>query len=181
MQYSQATVGRMQLDDYVTVVPRIYGKHDQNRSIWDVWCHTLHHGAAVAERIRKNAPADQLFTEIADFALWMFTAVHRLKGRPGRRKNPAETPPETLVRIENSCSDLVWHRYPAVCHLCYARRNRPGRAPQKHSFFDPCDCSMQPVDSRDKETKRRDSRRLLNFSEATHSSKPKTIDEWQAI
>src|SRR5437870_4567531 len=68
MQYSCTTVGQLQLDEYVAVVPKIYSKHDQNRSIWDVWCHTLHHGAAVAERIRKNAPQDKLFTEIADFA-----------------------------------------------------------------------------------------------------------------
>jgi hypothetical protein len=109
MKYSRANVGRMQLDEYVRIVPQIYGRHDQHRSIWDVWCHTLHHGAAVAERIRKEAPADKLFIEIADLALWLFTAVQKLSGKPGKRKSRSETPTETLVRITEQLlrSDLA--------------------------------------------------------------------------
>jgi len=177
MRYSRATVGLMQLDDYVQVVPRIYGAHDQNRSIWDVWCHTLHHGAAVAERIRKNEPRDKLYREIADFSLWLFTLVQKLSGRPARRKSPNETDVETLIRIARGCSDLLWHRYPGVCHLCYARRTRIGSRP----LLDLCDCAAQPPDCRDKKTKRQDSKDLRRFSEANRSRKPKTIDLWQIM
>ena len=70
----------------------------------------LHHGAAVAERIRKNEPPDNLFKEIADFALWLFTFVQKLSGTPGKRKFPNETDVETLIRIASNCSDLLWHR-----------------------------------------------------------------------
>jgi NTP pyrophosphatase (non-canonical NTP hydrolase) len=182
MQYSRATVGQLQLDEYVAIVPKIYGTHDQNRSVWDVWCHTLHHAAAVAERIRKEAPADKLFKEIADFALWLLTAVHRLSGRPGRRKTPTETPVETLIRIGGSCSDMVWHRYPGVCHLCYAHRVKEGRRRQKGlGLLNPCDCPIQRPDRRDKNAKRLDSLDLQRFSEAARSRKPKTIDDWQRM
>lgn len=172
----------MQLDDYARVVPTIYGAHDKNRSLWDVWCHTLHHGAAVAERIRKGVAADKLSTEIADFALWLFTAVHRLSGRPGKRKTQDETPVEALVRIASSCSDLVWHRYPGVCHLCYARRIKGSEAALRGAgLLAPCDCSAHGPDCRDKNTKRMDSEDLLRFSEANRSLKPKTIDDWQSM
>ncbi len=182
MQYSRATAGRMQLDDYARVVPKIYGTHDQNRSLWDVWCHTLHHGASVAERIRKETPADKLFTEIADFALWLFTAVYKLSGRLGTPKTLGETPVETLIRIESSCSDLVWHRYPRVCHLCYARRMKSTRRPGRGlGLLDPCDCSEQAPDCREKNTKRLDSRDLRRFSASNRSRKPKTIDDWQTM
>jgi NTP pyrophosphatase (non-canonical NTP hydrolase) len=179
VKYSSATVGNMQLDDYVRVVPAIYGVHDKNRSIWDVWCHTLHHGAAIAERIRKNVPPERLFTEIADFSLWLFTFVHKLSGGVGYRKNTNDTPIERLIRIQNSCSDIVWYRYPGVCHLCYARRTA---ARQLHSHvIGACDCNWQLKDLRDKETKRADSKILERFGKATHDRKPKTIDAWQML
>ncbi len=178
MKYSYAMVGRMQLDDYVRVVPQIYGEHDRHRSIWDVWCHTLHHGANVAERIRKEAPADKLFTEIADLALWMFTTVQKLSGKPGKRKGASESQVETLVRIQNSCSDLVWHRYPGVCHLCYARRS----VSQRHGLDLPlCDCSGRKSDRRDRDAKRADVRALRIFSESVRRHKPRTIDDWQLM
>lgn len=179
MKYSHATVGRMQLDDYVGVVPRIYGAHDKHRSIWDVWCHSLHHGAAVAERIRKDAPADKLFTEIADLALWLFTVVQKLSGRPGKQKTPSESPVETLVRIRSSCSDLLWHRYPGVCHLCHARRAAAGH--RGTSLLDPCDCSERQLDRRNKDAKRADLHALRKFSESIRRRKPKTIDDWQMM
>jgi NTP pyrophosphatase (non-canonical NTP hydrolase) len=182
MPHSRATVGRLQLDEYVALVPKIYSAHDQNRSIWDVWCHTLHHAAAVAERLRKEAPADKLLTEIADFALWLFTVVQKLSGTLGARKTPNETVAEALIRIESGCSDLIWHRYPGVCHLCYARRTKVrGNLPKGLGLLDPCDCSPQMPDCRDKNTKRRDSRSLRKFSEARRSQKPRNVDEWQSM
>ncbi len=182
MHYSRALAGRMQLDDYARVVPRIYGTHDQNRSIWDVWCHTLHHGAAIVERIRKKAPPEKLLTEIADFALWLFTVVHKLSGRPGKSKTPAEGAAETLIRISGSCSDLVWHRYPGVCHICYARRGKSGRKAQTRAgILDPCDCLVHSPDRRDKKTKRTHSSDLYRFAESTRMRKPKTINDWQVM
>ena len=140
----------------------------------------LHHGAAVAERIRKNEPPDNLFKEIADFALWLFTFVQKLSGTPGKRKFPNETDVETLIRIASNCSDLLWHRYPSVCHLCYARRARAGSS-RPESLLDACDCVGQPSDRRDKKRKRLDSRGLQRFSEANRIRKPKTIDRWQMM
>ena len=82
MKYSRATVGRMQLDDYVRIVPQIYGKHDRHRSIWDVWCHTLHHGAAVAERIRKEVQGIPVPAVIQATKTGMLYVFDRVKGQP---------------------------------------------------------------------------------------------------
>ena len=179
MKYSRASVGRMQLDDYVRIVPKIYGAHDRLRSIWDVWCHTLHHGAAVAERIRKEAPADNLYTEIADLAVWLFTAVQKISGKPGNRKSGVETAVETLIRLESTCSDLVWHRYPSVCHLCFARRTAAKL--RGASLVAPCDCYKNPPDARGKDAKRADQRTLRQFSKSVRGKKPKAIDDWQTM
>jgi NTP pyrophosphatase (non-canonical NTP hydrolase) len=179
MKCSLATVGRMELDDYVRLVPQIYGAHDRHRSISDVWCHTLHHGAAVAEQIRKNAPADKLFTEIADLALWLFTVVQKLSGRPGKRKTPSESVAETFVRIRGGCSEIVWQRYPGVCHLCYARRAASKQ--RGIGLRRPCDCSQQGRDMRDKAAKRADLKALRKFSASVRGQKPKSIDDWQTM
>jgi NTP pyrophosphatase (non-canonical NTP hydrolase) len=182
MNCSRAAAARMQLDAYVQVVPRIYGAHDQHRSLWDVWCHTLHHGASVAERVRKQVPKQELRKEIADFTLWLLTMVQKLSGRPSHRKRPDENAPETLIRIGNTCSDLIWHRYPGVCHLCYARRTKNAKnGANEHVLFAACDCSTHGPDNRNKKTKRRDSVDLLTFSEEIRRRKPKNIDEWQTM
>src|SRR5271165_1132887 len=140
MKHSRATVGRMQLDEYVDVISNVYIAQDRNRSIWDVWCHALHHGAAVAEKIRRRAPAAELMQEVADFALWLFTAVHKLAGEIGKPNGvPGESSVEPFIRIRSRCSDLVWHKYPRVCPSCYARRTKGGQRHKKSlSLRDRC-------------------------------------------
>lgn len=124
MKYSRNTVGGMQLDEYVVKIAEIYSANDRNRSLWDVWCHALHHAAAIAERLRKKSPTARVFEEIADFSLWLFTAVNKLAGQLGHLKEQDQTPLETLIRIQGGCSDLLWHRYPKICPLCYVRRTQ---------------------------------------------------------
>src|SRR5579871_5084941 len=111
MGYSRANVGRMQLDEYVDLVPKIYRRNDDDRSIWDVSCHLLHHAAAIAEAIRRKSPSTKLFTEVADCALWLFTLVYKFRGELGKPKPPEKGGPETIIRIESGCSDLLWHKY----------------------------------------------------------------------
>ena len=103
MHESRKTVGRMQLDQYVARIAEVYRANDRNRSIWDVWCHALHHAAGTAERLRKAAPASKVFEEIADFSLWLFTAIQKLEGKVGEPKGPNETVLESVIRIESGC------------------------------------------------------------------------------
>lgn len=183
MNYSREAVGRMQLDEYVVKIAAIYSANDRNRTLWDVWCHALHHAAAVGERLRKEAPATRIFDEVADFSLWLFTAVHKLEGVPGEPKEPSETPLETLVRIDSGCSDLLWHRYPNTCPLCYARKIKSGEDREKtERLSGPCECPLNEVDeSRNKDEKRAALEELRRFSTRTLSSKPNSIDEWQRM
>jgi hypothetical protein len=183
MEYSSATVGGMQLDEYVAEIAGVYKWQDNNRSIWDVWCHALHHGAAIVERIRRKAPAADLTREIADFALWLFTVVHKLRGQVGEsRGGPSETNVEPFIRIANSCSNLLWHKYPRICPSCYARRSADKRAPEKSAEFrKPCDCVAHPDHSQDKESRMRTIIALRGLSEAAAGEKPMSIDEWQEM
>ncbi|MGB6248880.1 MAG: hypothetical protein WBF54_07190 [Terriglobales bacterium] len=173
----------MQLDAYVTEIAKIYRVHDRHRSLWDMWCHALHHAAAIPERFRKKAPAAEVLKEIADFALWLFTVVHKLEGRLGYAQEPTEKPPETLIRIQGGCSDLLWRRYPRICPFCYPRRTGPGaRAEESEEWLTPCDCpTPDPNGPKDKTEKRAAAESLRNFSERTRRRKPKNIDEWQEM
>src|ERR1017187_8511073 len=101
MRHSRESVGSLQLDDYVAEIAEIYRANDRSRSLWDVWCHALHHAAAVVERLRKNASSTRVSEEIADFSLWLFTAVHKMEGRLGEAREQIETPRETLIRIQS--------------------------------------------------------------------------------
>jgi NTP pyrophosphatase (non-canonical NTP hydrolase) len=183
MKYSRATAGRMQLDLYVAVISKVYSKQDRNRSIWDIWCHALHHGAAVAERIRRGAPAVELMQEIADFTLWLLTAVHKLTGKFGEsRRNPGETSVEPFIRIRSTCSDLLWHKYPRICPSCYGRRTEGGR--RRRKSFDlrtVCDCLVHDAYPQDKDAWIRTTSALLSFSEKIRGEKPQSIDEWQEM
>src|SRR5438105_1965276 len=144
---TRSTVGRMQLDDYVEIVPDIYGKTDQYRSLWDVWLHALHHAASIAEMARKEDFAE-LSTEIADFTLWLLTTVHKLEGKAGDRK-AHETSQESILRVSTTASALVWKRYPAICPWCYWERTQKAtRSCSKEELLRPCDCLSRGVNTR---------------------------------
>ena len=185
MEYSRTIAGQLQLDDYVDIAHQIYSGNDKYRSIWDIWAHTLHHAAGIAEAIRKSAPPAKLFKEIADCTLWLLTAIHRLSRRITKPDGQDSGPPETLIRIQSGCSDLVWHRYPAVCHACYQRRTEGSREKENATTFVPCDCSTQHSDAsytKDmKDLKRRVLASLRELSEERLDRKPKSIDEWQKM
>lgn len=183
MRNSQDTVGSMQLDEYVATIAEIYSANDRNRSVWDVWCHALHHAAAIAEQLRKKALADSVFDEIADFSLWLFTAVHKLAGRVGEPKERNEIPPETLIRIESGCSDLLWQRYPKVCPFCYLRRTKAaGSFEEGQELIGPCDYPLHDDGEPQKTDEKRAALEMLrHFSERMRTTKPKSIDEWQQM
>ena len=104
MAYSAATIGDVQLDEFVRLVPRIYESKDQYRSLWDVWMHTLHHASAIGEEIRKGGRDEKLFVEIADFSMWFFTVLHKLGGEIAISKGAERTPLESLIRIGHDYS-----------------------------------------------------------------------------
>jgi hypothetical protein len=179
MKYSLDNVGAMQLDEYVVKIAALYSASDRNRSLWDVWAHTLHHAAGIAERLRKKAPAGAIFEQIADFSLWLFTAVNKLEGRIGDAKDRDEDSPEAIIRIRSTCSDLVWNRYPRICPFCFFRRSKVGNG-MHFELLGPCDCPSQTTDApQEKSEKRAAQEALHRFGEQTRSGKPKSIDGWQ--
>jgi NTP pyrophosphatase (non-canonical NTP hydrolase) len=182
MEYSLTTAGQLQLDEYVEIAHRIYAANDKYRSIWDIWAHTLHHGAGIGEAVRKSEPARNLFDEIADCCLWLLTAIHRMSVKLAASDGQDIEAPETLIRIDSRCSDLFWHRYPGVCHICYIRRTEGERKKENPSTLLVCDCLMHATAaSYPKEMRRRALCALRELAHETLPKKPKTIDEWQEM
>lgn len=180
MKYSGAAVRKMQLDQFVTVVANIYSAQDQKRSLWDVWCHTIHHAAAIGEEVRKDPAGDRLLIEAADCSLWLFTVVQRLYGQMGETKSQIESPQESLVRIQNTCSDLLWNKYPGMCPVCFWRRN--GKSKERDmAFLNPCDCLLYENERLDQNEKRLRATALRAFSDNNRSLKPTGVDKWQEM
>jgi NTP pyrophosphatase (non-canonical NTP hydrolase) len=183
MKHSSLTVGEMQLDNYVDLISEVYGQQDGNRSLWDVWGHALHHGAAIAERLRRSAPAAEVIQEIADFSLWLFTIVHKLRGEFGKPNSGAtETAAESVIRVASGCSAMLWHKYPGLCPVCYGRRNQ-GQivSPPVEALRQPCDCILYRDFSLDKDAWKENIMRLRAFSETVRAEKPTSIDQWQSM
>lgn len=181
MRYTKETIGQAPLDDFVSAIPRIYSGQDKNRSIWDVWLHANHHAAAIGEEVRKGVAGRKLLEEIADFAMWLFTVVHKLHGEIGVAKS-GEAPQESLIRIGNTYSDLLWNKYPWMCPVCYWRRSEGNRDREKNSrFSDACDCLQHDVERRNQEKKRLRVKALRAFSHDHRGKMPTSVDDWQSM
>jgi len=178
MGRSRHEIGQIPLDEYVDAVASIYSTHDGKRSIWDVWCHTLHHAAAIAEQIRRHGPNEKLHTEIADFSLWLFTAILKLKGKFGQSEGRAETPQESVIRIQSSCADLIWHKYPKLCPTCFANETV---AHEKPGHLNICECPAQRAENENDDTRRKRTTAVRHYSEGVRNKKPSGVDEWQEM
>ncbi len=173
--------GQTSLDEYVNVVASVYSPHDHHRSIWDVWCHTLHHAAGIAQQIRKGATEDKLHVEIADFSLWLFTVVLKLTGNFGQSEGRSETPQESLFRIQSSCSNLLWHKYPNACPLCSARKIAANTTPAAIGDLYPCECLGHQPEAEQPDARRNRLIALRKYSDHARSKKPTSIDSWQTM
>ena len=181
MALTSATVGSLDLDEFVAAIPRIYSEHDQKRSVWDVWMHANHHASAIGEEVRKDKAGRKLLQEIADFAMWLFTFLGKLQGELGVHKPGDLREEETLIRVSVSYSDLLWRKYPGMCPVCYWRRSEHGNRDreQEANFLRPCDCLQFDVESRDQEEKRKHVKALRAFSNDNADGKPSSVDAWQ--
>lgn len=120
--YTMATFGSATLDEIVDIIHDIYQDKDELRPLWDVWLHTHHHAAEIAQHLRLvPSVSEDLLIEIADFTVWLFTVVGKLRRPVGRTKTEHETNQETVVWIKHSCADVLWNRYPRLCPRCYSR------------------------------------------------------------
>lgn len=176
---SSKTIGQMQLDNFIDVIARIYHDKDAKRSISDVWMHANHHASAIGEELRKGNSGRELLTEIADFVIWLFTAMNKFRGEIGVANSP-ESDQESLIRIAHGYSDLLWNKYPGMCPVCYWRRTKGDRSREKKpGFSEPCDCLLHDVEARNQTQKRHYTKALRAFSKDQRRNKPQGIDQWQ--
>src|SRR5213594_5095447 len=117
-------IGQLSADDFHRFVGEIYGAKDELRSLWDVWLHANHHAAAIAREAQKPRPQERVLIETADLALWLFTIVYRVRGDLGV-KRPGEDDRQSVVRVKEDLSEILWNRYPGLCPSCCWRRARP--------------------------------------------------------
>lgn len=181
MKITKTTSGSIPLQQFASRVTKVYQAKDTMRSIWDVWCHTAHHAAAVSQVFRVDQCSTELITEIADFSVWLFTLAEKLKGVVGDRSSPHESEQETLIRVKQDCASILWSRYPGICPACYWRRT--GGVTQReraHGFLQPCDCENLDVESDTVDERAKRALKLRSYSSRHDSSRPKSIDQWQA-
>ena len=185
MRCTRESVGKLEIDVLVQTVASIYSSHDKHRSLWDVWCHALHHAAAVAEEIRKasstNLDLGKVKQEIADLALWVFTMLAKLRGPLGS-STPNQPPRDWLVKISVTASNLMWNRYPAICPWCYcATHPEEASSMSAASLYSPCCCDALQIDKSKKvktelRTRALRTRRLANQNVGL---KPLSLDGWE--
>jgi NTP pyrophosphatase (non-canonical NTP hydrolase) len=175
--------GNLDLDDFVKEIQNIYDNQDQKRSIWDVWLHANHHASAIGEEVRKNKPGGTLLVEIADFAMWLFTFLVKLQGTTGKAKAADHREEESLIRVTMGFSDLLWHKYPGMCPVCYWRRTDGGnRKKEKNKHFgDSCDCLLFDIESRDQSDKKPHTKALRAYAREIIKCKPVSVDDWQEM
>src|SRR6266550_3303647 len=181
MEYSRRRIGKLPLDEFVAVVATIYSSHDKHRTIWDVWSHTLHHAAGIAQQIRMGANEGQLYAEIADFSLWLFTTLLKLNGEFGKSGGRSERTQESIIRIRNSCSDLLWHKYPKLCPLCSAHKIGGGTTSPASLGLNPCDCLGRRAEVEQRDAKRKRLASVHHYSDRVPGEKPTSIDGWQQM
>jgi NTP pyrophosphatase (non-canonical NTP hydrolase) len=174
MECIGATVGQLQLDKFADAISSVYENHDRRRSIWDVWCHALHHAAAIAEEVRKGAlrPAQlsKIRQEVADLTLWLVTAVSKLQ-REHAVSETAELPRDAVVRISVPMARLMWNRYPGICPWCQS------------ALPDVCKCDAMEIPRRRKvkETEHQRAVETRRLATENLSAMPGSIDGWQQM
>ena len=113
--------------------------------------------------------------------MWLLTAVYKLEGEIGVPK-PGDGEQESLIRIGNKYSDLLWNRFPRCCPLCYWRRSGGDREKEREpGFLNPCDCLHHEIENVAKSDRRRLVEALRRFSNSNRELQAQGIDEWQHI
>jgi NTP pyrophosphatase (non-canonical NTP hydrolase) len=181
MAITTGTVGQIQLDDLVEAVHGIYSIKDAKRTLWDVWMHANHHASGIAEEVRKGNRGEELMSQVADCAMWLFTMVTRLQGQIGVPK-ARDSEQESLIRIASSCSVMLWKRFPGMCPFCYWRRIAGARDREKEpGFTNPCDCALQTPEKLNADQKRHHAALMTAFSQENIARRPNGVDEWQKM
>ena len=182
MRITRNTIGTLPLDDFVAAVAGIYAEKDINRSVWDVWLHTVHHAASIGEEARKYKPGRKLYIEIADFSMWLFTFVGKIRGPVGLQVGH-QSQTESAIRTEVAFSDLIWNKYPRICPVCFGRRLDQGVSLSDIQLTDACDCFLHSVEDRDPKRTRShiDQLRLYAEERRHQGDMPPSVDEWQKM
>lgn len=181
MKITRDSIGTLPLDDFVEAVAGIYAEKDIKRSIWDVWLHTVHHAASIGEEARKYKPGKKLYEEIADFSMWLFTFVGKLRGPLGSLVE-YQGEAESAIRTEVAFSDLIWNKYPGMCPVCFGRRLDQGIPLSDAQLVKACDCLLHPVENRDpKRTRPHIDQLRLYADQCRQGHKPKPVDAWQEM
>jgi NTP pyrophosphatase (non-canonical NTP hydrolase) len=187
MDFTSEKIGQLNIDVVVAAATAIYREHDRKRTLWDIWSHALHHGAAVAEEIRKRpfmeANDEKLHQEIADLALWLFTMIVKLNGPLGIPIESNEAAPQDwVVRISVNASDLMWNRYPGVCAWCFCATHPDSSAKSdERDMCQPCSCEALQTALRKKDSTelRLRAKRTRKLAVEHATRRPQSLDGWQ--
>ncbi len=122
------------------------------------------------------------YREIADFSLWLFTMVLKLRDKFGMSEGSFEAPADRFIRIQSTCSDLLWHKYPKSCPSCSAPKIVSGGTNTAGlGRLNPCECRARRPEAEDPVARNERIGALRNYSTMIRAEKPKSVGEWQEM
>ena len=167
------------LDSFSAGCAAVYAAHDERRSLWDIWLHTHHHAAALAEQIRKRDRHGRLLPEVADFAVWLFTFQNRLRQHAAASGRRAASDVAHVVQSVRTYDDVLWQRYPGVCPICVELGHLATGSAVDLPV--PCKCvEFDFGDASESEARSRASK-LRAFSTQRSLERPTCVDGWQQL
>jgi len=87
---------------------------------------------------------------------------------------------EGLIRIRDTCSDLLWRKYPKLCPTC-ALQKITDKPENRLETLLPCECASRKREIEYKNARRIRLSKISSYSTKIGEEKPTSIDEWQTM
>jgi NTP pyrophosphatase (non-canonical NTP hydrolase) len=99
------------IDDFHGDFSDIWARDATERNTFDLWLHVVDHASRIARAIRKQNPA-AVIDDLADTLVWLMSFIAQCQKLDTNG-------PESCFRFDDTPSDIIWQKYPAICPGCY--------------------------------------------------------------
>ena len=123
------------IDDYVNDVGIVWRRHDDQRTMQDIWMQVVQHASELGELVRRTR-YDEAKKQLGHIAIWMLTFADKGTGDLHGL--------DALFKLEGPLSRILWQKFPNGCHACFTRRVAIATIPEDWAgVVKECDCEPQ--------------------------------------